>query len=124
AFLQTVLLFLIIRDVLDNLLEPRGLGLLLRHRFLPLGQRPFLHVPPAARDQNAEDETADDQAVVGAARTRARGPACSPSGSPDRPPLPHQIDLNQASPSFRMANPTAMAILGPMSANSSGLNSF
>src|SRR6266513_2934602 len=111
---------------LDDGLQAVGLGLLVRDRLLLLFQRAVLQEPPAAGDESAEEDRGDDDDVVevAAAGRDGRAAAGRSSGAPNRPPLPHQIDLDQASPNFLMARPTAMAMLGPISARSSGLNSF
>src|ERR1051326_64240 len=127
ALLQRFLALGVVVDLLDDDLQAVGLGLLARHRVAALLQLAVLVPPPAARDQNAEEEAGDDENVVevaGAGGDRRSGGGGRGAAAAYRPPLPHQVDFYQASPNFLMARPTAMAMLGPISARSSGLNSF
>src|SRR5437588_1088422 len=128
ALLQAVLALLVILDFLDDRLETLGFGVLDGDGFLLLAERALLPEPPTEADQQAENDAAGDEDVVQIAGTGGGagggGDTGSGSGSPDRPPFPHQVDLDQASPNFLMARPTAIAMLGPTSASSSGLNSF
>src|ERR1043165_4089918 len=126
ALLQRLLALRVIVDLSDDALQAVGLGLLARHRVLLVLQLVVLEKPPAPRDDDAEGQAGEEEDVVeiasggsGTAHRRRRGPCAA-----DRPPLPHQVDFDQASPCFLMARPTAMARLGPISASSSGLNSF
>src|ERR1051325_8427479 len=127
ALLKRFLLALKLFDLRDDLLQAVGFGLLARHDVAAFLELAGLVPPPSAGNEAAEDDAAHDEQVVEGARGRCprhRGRSRERTCAPYRPPFPHQIDLNQASHSFRMANPTAMAMLGPISASSSGLNSF
>ena len=126
ALVEAVVALLVILEFLDDRLELSGLGLALVDGLFPLVGDPLLEEPVAGRGERAEDEQAEDEDVVEVGRPRRRGSRNrrrgSGSRSADRPPFPHEIDLDQASPNFLMASPTAIAMLGAISASSSGLN--
>src|SRR5262249_31226900 len=116
ALLQAVLALLILLDFLDDGLEALRLGLFDGDGLLSVSELALLEEPPSAANQDAENQTADDQNVVQVAGSAAGSGSGgddtgSNPGSPDRPPFPHQVDLDQASPNFLMARPTAMAML-------------